>query len=228
MSIKRWFAKSIQKRNKGKAKSQLKEPLQQHKRSILKESDNLGTRLSNYVDACNYWTVNMFNDIGGFVVFTFDNKVEARSALLSLKPIHEAVDSGNLICTEIIVFGYYQRDDGVWQADISVPKLSYHFWSQAKESFAKHNGIEKNSRPPKIEIESPKSPHALSEVLFEKEKIETNALGSMIYRYYKTSDLASAKEFLKQNPVDVNFKYIVVQTPEGKLCRDINGIYFQE
>ncbi len=194
---------------------------------LMQETDNIGTRLNDYENARNYWALNMFNDIGGFVVFTFQNEADARAALLSLEPIHIASDSGNLISTDIIVFGYYQRDDGVWQADISGNELTYEVWAEALECFAKFGGKMKNSHPPETKVKSDKSAGAFSEVVFEREKVKTSALGTLTYRYYNTSDLESAKAFLKQNPVNVNFLYLVVKTPEGKLCRDINGIYSQ-
>jgi len=47
----------------------------------------------------------------------------------------------------------------------------------------------------------------------------------MIYRVHKAPDAASAKAFLEQNPVTKQFYYIVVETPEGNYCRDIQGMY---
>ena len=41
----------------------------------------------------------------------------------------------------------------------------------------------------------------------------------------RSPNAASAKAFLQQNPVTQNLFYLVVETPEGNYCRDIQGIY---
>ena len=46
-----------------------------------------------------------------------------------------------------------------------------------------------------------------------------------LYRIHEAPDAVSAKAFLKQNPVTKQHYYIVVKTPEGNYCRDIQGIY---
>ena len=47
----------------------------------------------------------------------------------------------------------------------------------------------------------------------------------MTYRIYKGPDRVSAEAFLKENPVTRKFYYIIVETPEGNYCRDIQGVY---
>jgi hypothetical protein len=48
---------------------------------------------------------------------------------------------------------------------------------------------------------------------------------TLIYRIHKGPDAESAKAFLKQNPVNRDSYFLVVETPEGNYCRDSQGIY---
>lgn len=63
------------------------------------------------------------------------------------------------------------------------------------------------------------------EVTFVREDHRQVMGEDAIYRIHKCPDAASAKAFLKKNPVDRKFYHIVVETPEGNYCRDIQGIY---
>ena len=47
----------------------------------------------------------------------------------------------------------------------------------------------------------------------------------MVYRIHRGPSAGAAKAFLQQNPVDQQFHYIVVETPDGNYRRDIQGIY---
>lgn len=62
-------------------------------------------------------------------------------------------------------------------------------------------------------------------VTFIKEERQNKMGATFIYRIYKAPDAASAKAFLEQNPVTKQHVYIVVETPEGNYCRDIQGLY---
>ena len=48
---------------------------------------------------------------------------------------------------------------------------------------------------------------------------------SFIYRIYSSPDAASAKAFLDKNPVNQALLYLIVETPEGNYCRDVQGMY---
>jgi hypothetical protein len=45
------------------------------------------------------------------------------------------------------------------------------------------------------------------------------------YEYYTAKNMEDAEEFLKTYPVHLNYYYVEVETPEGNIGRDINGIY---
>lgn len=62
-------------------------------------------------------------------------------------------------------------------------------------------------------------------VVFVREDRQQRAGVTMVYRVHKAPDAASAKAFLEQNPVARQFYYLVVETPEGNYCRDIQGMY---
>jgi len=48
---------------------------------------------------------------------------------------------------------------------------------------------------------------------------------TFVYRVHTAPDAASAKAFLEKNPVPAKLFYLIVETPEGNYCRDVNGIY---
>jgi hypothetical protein len=162
-----------------------------------------------------------------YVLYIFEKENDARDALLDLGCVHVANDTGNLICTETLIFGYYGTDDGKYEGIICGEDLTHELWEAAKESFARHNGKRKNDQEP----EKRAKPQAKAvekkpgKVVFVREDRQQKMGHTMIYRIHKGPDAASAKAFLEKNPVTQQFYYIVVETMEGNYCRDIQGIY---
>lgn len=191
------------------------------------EKDNRGTRHDTLEIANSYW----FARLGSpkkepFVMYTFDNEEDARKALLELPCIHMAQDSQKLICTEVLIFGYYKTKQGKYEAVICGDDLTHELWQQAKDSFAKHGGKRKNDLEPEKHAVRAKAKEAKpAKVKFVREDRVQRYGVTMIYRVHKAPDAASAKAFLEQNPVNRQFYYIVVETPEGNYCRDIQGMY---
>lgn len=138
-----------------------------------------------------------------------------------------AQDSKRLICTDVLNFGYYQRDDGKYEAILWGDELTHELWEQAKMSFSKHGGLRKNDlEPEKYAISAPKAEEAKpGKVVFVREEHQQMIGSTLTYRIHKGPGATSAKAFLEQNPVNKKFFYIVVETPEGNYCRDIQGIY---
>jgi len=201
------------------------------------EKDNRGTRHETMDFAVAYWTTRMTSPRKDpFVLYHFDVEKDAREALLELPCIQVATDSGKLICTEMLIFGYYQTGvpenwaiTGKYEAIICGDELTHDLWEQAKASFIKHGGRPKGQgelEPEKRAIPSPKSkvPQP-SKVVFVREDRQNKMGATFVYRIYKAPDAASAKAFLEQNPVTKQLFYIVVETPEGNYSRDIQGIY---
>jgi len=190
--------------------------------------DNMGTRQDSLSLANAYWLARISSSKKDpFVLYTFDTEKDAREALLELPCIHIAVDSQNLICTEVLVFGYYPTDDGKYEAIVCGDELTHELWEQAKASFSKHGGNRKNDLEPEKRVTiAPKSKAAQpGKVVFVREDRQQQMGVTMIYRIHKGHDAASAKAFLEQNPITRQFYYIVVETPEGNYCRDVQGIY---
>lgn len=192
------------------------------------EKDNMGTRHDTLEIATAYWSARISSPKkDAFVMYTFDNEKDAREALLELPCIHVAEDTRKLICSDVLIFGYYPIEQGKYEALVCGDDLTYELWQQAKESFAKHGGQRKND----LEPEKHAAPAAKAEavkpgrVVFVREDRQQKHGATMIYRVHKAPDAASAKAFLEKNPVTRQFYYIVVETPEGNYCRDIQGIY---
>jgi hypothetical protein len=192
------------------------------------EKDNKGTRHDILEMASTYWFTRISSPKKDpFVMYTFDNEKDAREALLELPCIHVAEDSKKLICSEVLIFGYYPTQQGKYEALVCGDDLTHELWQQAKESFTQHGGNRKND----LEPEKRAAPVAKAEagkpgsVVFVREDRQQKVGQTMIYRVHMAPNAASAKAFLEQNPVARQFYYIVVETPEGNYCRDIQGIY---
>jgi len=192
------------------------------------EAQNLGTRHDRIEKATTYWMARVTNPRKApYTMYLFDRGEDARAALLELPCIHEARDTGNLICTEVLTFGYYANEKGVYEALVCGDDLSYESWEQAKAAFEKHGGRLKNdlapekTAPPKAKA-VPKPPGAV-EFVREDRKMQMGQM--LIYRIHRAPDAASAKAYLETHPVQQKLYYLIVETPEGNYCRDIDGMY---
>lgn len=193
---------------------------------VYYEKDNLGTRQDTFDKAAAYWTARrQLVKKPPFVLFVFKNEKEARDALLELPCIHVAVDSHQLICTDVLNFGYYPIL-GSFEAILCGEELTYELWEKARNSFIRHGGTLKNEEAPgKKYIAQNHTPVQLDSVKFVKEQHVQDQHGDTVYRVYEAPDADTAKEFLSRNPVDMPLFFIVVETPHGNYGRDINGIY---
>jgi hypothetical protein len=208
----------------GKGTDVPKEPESKH----FMEKDDMGTRHDTLTKASTYWFARISEvKKDPFVIYTFDKGEDAQKALLELPCIRIAEDSHNLICTEVLIYGYYPTEEGKYEAVICGDDLTHELWEKAKESFARHGGKRKND----LEPEKRKAPAAKekkpepTKVKFIREDREERYGQIMTYRIHHAPDAATAKAFLEKNPVNKNYYYIVVETPEGNYCRDIGGMY---
>jgi hypothetical protein len=200
------------------------------KAKSYREQDNRGTRHDTEDLASSYWFARQSSfKKDPFVLYTFDTEKDAREALLELPCIHVAEDSGKLICTEVLIFGCYRTKEGKYESIVCGDDLSHDLWEQAKASFIKHGGhprgqgdLEPEKRSAPVKKASPPKP---AKVVFVREDREAKMGVTFIYRIHRAPDAASAQAFLQQNPVTKQFYYIVVETPQGNYCRDIQGIY---
>lgn len=196
------------------------------------EKDNKGTRYETLGQASAYWIARMSNPKKDpFVLFTFNTKEEAHNALLDLSYIHLAEDSGKPICISVLQFGYYPIEyEGTtkYEAWVCGSELTHDMWQEAMEKFNKQGGKRKNDLEPErtAQIQTKVAEGDASKVLFVREYKRPGPLGSYFtYRVYKAPNKASAMAFLEKNPVTRQLYYIVVETPEGNFCRDIQGLY---
>jgi len=196
----------------------------------FREKDNMGTRHDSENIASAYWMARITSPKKNpFVIYSFDTGQAAKEALLELPCIHEASDTGNLICTDVLIFGYYKTEAGTYEAIVCGDDLTHELWAQAKQSFVKHGGKPRGDgelEPKKKAAPAKKpAPKKKGKVVFVREDRQSRMGVTFIYRVHKGPDAATAKEFLEQNPVSKQFYYIVVETPEGNYCRDIQGMY---
>jgi hypothetical protein len=198
--------------------------------TFLYEKDNMGTRHDTLSIADSYWMARMTSPRKDpFVCYVFDDEEDARAALLELPCIHVALDTDKLICTEVLIFGYYQSENGKYEAILCGDDLTHERWEQAKASFIKHGGhpFRQGELEP-VKFAGPAQGETGSrsgKVVFIREDRQQRAGATLIYRIHKGPDAATAKAFLEKNPVDQKLYYIIVETPDGNYCRDIQGIY---
>ena len=198
----------------------------------FREKDNVGIRLETTNQAVSWWTSRQVQQkFDPFILYSFDNEIDAQTSLSELDCIHVAQDTGKLICTETLMFGYFPspRDSGKgkFEAILCGTDLTYEMWLQAKEKFSNRNGRCVNEKEPEKRgvLASTSSKKEPEQVTFLREEHQEGIGGTATYRIYKAPSAASAKAFLQENPVDKNFYYIVVETPEGNYGCDVKGIY---
>lgn len=198
---------------------------------VYTEKDNRGTRHDTIEFATGYWIARMTSPHKDpFVLYSFAAEADARQALLELPCIHVAEDTGNLICTEpALIYGYYPTNEGNYEAILCGADLTHDLWAQAKASFIKHGGQPKGQGElePGLTAASPvkAAKPQPSKVVFVREDHQYKMGATFTYRIYKAPNAASAMAYLEQNPVTKQLFYIIIETPEGNYCRDIQGIY---
>ncbi len=167
-----------------------------------------------------------------YICYLFSSDDDAREALLDLNFIHEAEDTGNLISTEPLTFGYYRNANGKYEAFIGGDQLTLPFWQDAKASFERGDGSVKNEQRPDANINRESDPVIMGfeRVNKVREYSQLNSGKSEFYSIYEAPNGVIAQAFLKhrQNLVTKSDCYIVVKTPEGDFWRDKDGIYQNE
>ncbi len=194
----------------------------------FQEKDDRGTRHDTLTKANTYWMTRVSQiKKDPFVMYTFENGEDAKKALLDLPCIHIAEDSQNLICTEVLIYGYYPTAEGKFEAVVCGDDLTHELWKTAIDSFSKNGGKRKNDLEPERREAPPVKEKKVepAKVKFVREDREERYGQIMTYRIHSAPDAATAKAFLEKNPVNKNYYYIVVETPEGNYCRDIGGMY---
>ena len=192
------------------------------------ERDNRGTRIETRDTANSYWTARMMaQHKDPFVMYRFGNESDVRAAMLDLPFIHEAKDTGKIICDEIFSFGYYNiREDKIpaisYEAFVAGRGLTHKMWEELHSSFARHNGKKFNDlEPGETTTTTPAQTGNKANIKFIRE----NQNGAKTYRIHKAPCKADAVAFLSAQDISRPLYYLVVETPEGNFCKDNQGFY---
>lgn len=196
------------------------------------EGDNLGTRFITADQAgAHRLTMRTHGIKEPCIDYCFKNEADARAAMLEIPCIKIAKDTNNLICIEILKFGVFKRyadTDDVFIAMLEGKNLTYDTWIAAKRTFEKHGGqmvveVEPHKTSKRTKITSGNA----DAVKFSHEENRIASGFPATYRYYNAPNKASAIAFLQKNPVTRGSFFLVVKTPEGVFCRDIQGFFEQ-
>ncbi len=116
------------------------------------ENDNRGTRLNTLAEVSACWNMrNVQQKYDPFLLYAFATVAEAYNALLGTGYIYQATDSGQLICTEPIYFGYYPTEYGSFEVILAGEYLSPKVWSKARDFFLKCGGLCRNEQEPVVQ-----------------------------------------------------------------------------
>jgi ssDNA-binding Zn-finger/Zn-ribbon topoisomerase 1 len=192
---------------------------------VFTEKNNVGIRQETLDQAIAYWSMrNVQQKFDPFVLYVFTKEVDALDSLLDLDFIHKASDTEKLICTEPLIFGYYQTEGKGYEAIIAGENLTHELWQKAKDVFEKHRGRRKNDQEPEKQAvtKTTKVKELTNKVKFVRKYTERN--GSY-YEIHKCDDTELAKDFLMTKSVNKQQYYIVVETPMGNWGMDIKGLY---
>jgi len=192
------------------------------------EKDNRASRIQrrsqadDFWNECEKWTSNT-----PFLRYVFDNQLQAMEALLSLTCVHQAVDTGHLICTEPVTLGCYRILDGRYEAFLAGEKLSYRLWSEATEKFSFRHGKYRNQLKPETYERFKFHKSASEQVVFKKEYYQLYLTDTKFYQIFEAPNTQVARVFLlgRENVITDRNRYIHVETPEGTICGDASGVY---
>ncbi len=189
-------------------------------------NDNLGTFQDTLKKSFTYWMSERpkLEIKDPFVRYTFTSMEEARVAVMELPCMRIAQDTRVAICTELLIYGWYQVDEGRYEAILCGPDMTWNLWQAAKKSFKMHGGVLKDElSPSEHSIDYHMAP--LTTPVFCKEEHVFSPDRKIIHKLYSAPNILSAIEFLKQNPVTQEDFKIIVETPDGVYFRDIHGIF---
>jgi hypothetical protein len=196
------------------------------------ENDNVGTRIDTEKKSKSWieaWELQG-KPLISTIYYSFTEKSDAYSAMLEIPCIKRADDTKQLICTEVLQFGVYlDSNSNRWIACLMGSTLTSQTFNKAKKSFQKYNGQELSSIKPNQHAAEPFSPQASKgsedDVKFSCEIDLSKRGGVGIKKIYKAPNKTIALEFLKRKQIDEAFFYIEIETPEGWVGKDKDGIY---
>ena len=193
------------------------------------EASNLGSRHDTCDKAMGYWLGERPNKAvkPPFTLFTMPTQESGEEALLELPFFHRASDTGKIICDRIMTYGVYEvtenkKPTGTYEALVCGSDLSQAEFEAAEAALEKHGGKRKNALKPEGEVKPVLVENGNPELVKFKENLTR---GDSTYVVHTAPTKADALAFLQKKTVKTLSRYLVVDTPEGNLGRDINGIY---
>lgn len=192
------------------------------------EKDNRALRIQRFSQAEEYWNeYEKRRPNTPFLRYVFDNQLQAIEALLSITCIHQAVDTGHLICTEPIILGCYRIIDGRFEAFLAGEQLTYRTWAEATEKFSSRRGKYRNQLKPATQERLKFKKSTPEKVAFKKEYYQIGLTDTKFYQIFEASSAQVAWAFLldRENVITDRNRYIHVETPEGIICRDADGVH---
>ena len=192
------------------------------------EKDNRAFRIQRLSQANDFWNEyekRPFNT--PFLRYVFDNQLQAIEALLSITCIHQAVDTGHLICTEPITLGCYRIIDGRYEAFLAGEKVTCNTWSEATDKFSSRHGKYRSQLKPETNERFKFMKSASEQVVFKKEYYQLDLTATKFYQIFEAPNTQVARVFLlgRENVITDQNRYIHVETPEGTICGDASGVH---
>lgn len=202
----------------------------------LMESDNVGTRCGTAGEGEAYFHSLFMKDPEPILFYFFESESQANAALAEVSCIKVAEDSGKFICTEILTYGVFPGMDeegeySQWAVLLAGKSLHHDLWTEARECFQRHGGTKRREDEPGADSANQsqgegKEKGDPSLVQFSHERQDDSVFGIVAtYRHHTAPNRASALAWLQQHPVNKPSYFLVVETPEGVVARDIQGIY---
>ena len=191
------------------------------------EKDNRAVCIYRLNQASDFWAdYEKSRPNVPFLRYVFDTQLQAVEALLSVTCIHEAEDTGHLICTEPIIMGCYRTIEGRYEVFLAGDQISFRTWSEATEKFSHRGGQYRNQQRPET-YERFKNQSKAGQVVLQKEYYEISLAETNYYQIFEASSFAAAKNFLlrPENVITSPRHFIHVLTPKGTFSRDIDGIH---
>jgi len=197
---------------------------------MYNERDNKGMRVNTFEQSMSYWMVERMQNTrkDPFVYYVFKNSNDPHKAMLDLPFIHQAADTGKLVCDELFRFGYFPVSNngvftGEYDAFIAGADLTYDQWENIHATFTRYNGTKKNDLEPDKTAKgvSTAGNGNAANVSFVREDSD----GTSVWRVFRASGKADAMAFLSQQQVTRPLYYIIVETPDGNFGRDKDGFY---
>ena len=198
------------------------------------ERDNVGLRQDTQGKGEAYFAMLFDRSPESILFYFFPSKENAEKAMVEVPCIHIAEDSCKFICTEIITFGVFpavdEKGNHVWSALLAGQNLTIETWNAGKSSFIANGGRMRradkiDNMPHEIKDITKATKHPKNDVEFIKKEDTILAGFPATQEVYEAPNKSVAIEFLKDKIVAENSYFIVVETPEGKVVKDIQGVF---